>query len=111
MGWEAGGKTMKFTKGTIATLSLPAGKVDHLEWDDELPCFGIRLRGNAKRWIVQYRLGGQQRRESLGDVRKVTLEDARRIARQRFAQVELSGPTRPPNAPRRAPRPLQQASH
>src|SRR5580704_13036446 len=89
MGWEAGGKTMKFTKGTIATLSLPAGKVDHLEWDDELPCFGIRLRGNAKRWIVQYRLGGQQRRESLGDVRKVTLEDARRIARQRFAQVEL----------------------
>ncbi|MFZ2143297.1 MAG: integrase arm-type DNA-binding domain-containing protein, partial [Xanthobacteraceae bacterium] len=80
---------MKFTKGTIATLSLPAGKVDHLEWDDELPGFGIRLRGNAKRWIVQYRLGEQQRRESLGDVRKVTLEDARKIARQRFAQVEL----------------------
>src|SRR4029079_4434993 len=31
----------------------------------------------------------RRRRESLGDVRKVGLEDARKIARQRFAQVEL----------------------
>jgi integrase len=38
---------------------------------------------------VQYRVGKQQRRESLGDVRKVKIEDARKIARQRFAQVEL----------------------
>jgi integrase len=80
---------MKFTKGTIASLVLPAGKVDHIEWDDELPGFGIRLRGKAKRWVIQYRVEDQQRRESLGDVRKVTLDDARRIARQRFAQVEL----------------------
>jgi integrase len=80
---------MKFTKNTLATLALPAGKVDHIEWDDELPGFGVRLRGNARRWVVQYRVGGQQRRESLGDLRKVNLEDARRIARQRFAQVEL----------------------
>ena len=38
---------------------------------------------------LQYRISGRQRRESLGDVRKVSLEDARKIARQRFAQVEL----------------------
>lgn len=30
-----------------------------------------------------------QRRESLGDVRKVSLDDARKIARHRFAEVEL----------------------
>lgn len=80
---------MKLTTDTVAALVRPASKLDHIEWDDTLPGFGIRLRGEAKRWIVQYRVGVQQRRESLGDVRKVRLEDARKIARQRFAQVEL----------------------
>jgi integrase len=80
---------MKLTTATIAALSLPAGKTDHIEWDDDLPGFGVRLRGQAKTWVVQYRVGDQQRRESLGDVRQVRLDDARRIARQRFAQAEL----------------------
>jgi integrase len=86
---EAREGAMKLTRDTISALALPAGKADHIEWDDTLPGFGIRLRGDGKRWVVQYRVGTQQRRESLGDVRKITLEDARRIARQRFAQVEL----------------------
>jgi integrase len=80
---------MKFTTDAIAALSLPAGKQDQFEWDDSLPGFGVRIRGDSKRWVVQYRVGAQQRRESLGDVRKVKLDDARRIARQRFAQAEL----------------------
>ena len=54
-----------------------------------LPGFGVRLRGKARTWVVQWRHGDQQRRESLGDVRKLRLDDARRIARQRFARVEL----------------------
>jgi integrase len=80
---------MKFTIDTVTALRLPAGKQDHFEWDSALPGFGVRIRGKSKRWIVQYRVGAQQRRESLGDVRKVKLDDARRIARQRFAQAEL----------------------
>jgi integrase len=68
---------------------MPAGKKDHIVWDDSLPGFGVRLRDNSRRWIVQYRVGRQQRRESLGDIRRVKLDDARKIARQRFAQVEL----------------------
>jgi integrase len=80
---------MKFTTDAIAMLTLPAGKEEHFEWDDTLPGFGVRLRGNSKRWVVQYRVGGKQRRESLGDVRRVTLDDVRKIARQRFAKVEL----------------------
>jgi integrase len=86
---------MKFTPETVAGLSLPAGKSEHFEWDGSLPSFGVRLRRNSKdgiskHWVIQYRIGLQQRRESLGDIRKVTLETARKIARQRFAQVELN---------------------
>jgi integrase len=80
---------MKLTKDAVAALALPAGKAEHFEWDTTLPGFGVRLRGSGKRWVVQYRVKGQQRRESLGDVRKVTLEYARKIARQRFAQAEM----------------------
>jgi len=80
---------MKLTKDAVTALSLPPGKTDHFEWDEALPGFAVRLRGKTKTWVVQFRVGAQQRRESLGDVRKVTLEDARKIARQRFAQVEL----------------------
>lgn len=80
---------MKFTTASVTALTLPEGKSDHFEWDDALPGFGIRLRGESKRYVIQYRVGAQQRRESLGDTRKVGLEPARKIARQRFAQVEL----------------------
>jgi integrase len=80
---------MKFTTDVVTALRRPAGKGDHFEWDDALPGFGVRLRGDTKRWVVQYRVGTQQRRESLGDTRKIKLEDARKVARQRFAQAEL----------------------
>jgi integrase len=80
---------VQFTKATVANLSLPEGKTDFVFWDPDLPCFGLRLRGDTRRWVVQYRFAGQSRRESLGDPRKVSLEDARKVARARFAQVEL----------------------
>jgi integrase len=81
---------VKFTKDAIAALVMPPGKTDHIEWDTDLPGFGIRLRGERKSWVAQYRIKtGLQRRESFGDIRKVTLDDARKIARNRFAEVEL----------------------
>jgi integrase len=80
---------VKLTKDAAATLPLPPNKTDHIEWDDTLPGFGLRLRRAHRSWICQYRIGRQQRRESLGDIRKVGLEAARAIARKRFAQVEL----------------------
>lgn len=74
-------------------MPLPDGKTEHFEWDETLPGFGIRLRKvgteTTRRWYCQYRINKLSRRESLGDVRKVKLEAARSIARQRFAKVEL----------------------
>jgi hypothetical protein len=86
---------MKLTTAAVTALKMPAGKSDHIAWDDELPGFGVRLRNDRKSYICQYRIGAKQRRESLGDVRKVKLEDARKIARQRFAQVELGTDPKP----------------
>ena len=80
---------MKLTASSVAALTLPEGKADHVAWDDSLPGFGVRLRGQGKYYIVQYRVGRQQRRESLGDVRKTTLDQARANARRLFARVEL----------------------
>ena len=40
---------MKLTAKTIAGIRLPAGKTDHIEWDDDLPGFGLRLRGSGDR--------------------------------------------------------------
>jgi integrase len=80
---------MKFTAKSIEGLQLPAGKSEAVVWDPALPGFGVRLRPTSKSWRIQYRVGRQQRSESLGDVRKISLDEARRIARLRFAQVEL----------------------
>jgi len=83
---------MNITEAITAT-TMPGNQADQIIWDTTLPGLGIRFRNSAgaisKRWIVQYRVGRQQRRESLGDVRRLALADARKIARQRFAKVEL----------------------
>lgn len=80
---------IRFTDAFVRKLTLPAGKTDHIQWDPDLPGFGVRLRPGKASYVVQYRVGVEQRRKSLGDVRKVTVEDARGIARKRFAQIEL----------------------
>src|SRR5262245_45716446 len=92
---------MEFTTASVAAFAVPKGKSEAIAWDDTLPGFGLRVRsGGSKTWVAQYRLGPQQRRESLGDVRKVKLEDARKIARKRFASVELGVDPRSKNKPR-----------
>jgi integrase len=89
---QARGLTMKFTKQSIAALSLPEGKTDAIVFDDALPGFGVRMRiGGKSVWIVQYRVGRKQRRETLGDLRKVELDAARTIAKIRLAEVALGG--------------------
>jgi integrase len=80
---------MKFTESSVAKLRLPTGKTDHVYWDPEMTGFGVRVRPTSKVWRIQYRVGRQQRSESLGDVSKVSLADARAIARKRFALIEL----------------------
>jgi hypothetical protein len=81
---------MKLTKASVATLSLPEGKSDHIEWDTTLPGFGVRVRtGGKKTYVVQYRAGHAQRRETLGDVRELDHDQARRAAKRKLGAVAL----------------------
>jgi integrase len=79
----------RFSDTSIRRLQLPAGATDQILWDPELPGFGVRLRSTKSTYLVQYRFQKATQRESLGDVRKLTLEEARKVARQFFAKVEL----------------------
>ena len=81
---------MRLDAKTIATLDLPPGKDDHIEWDSDLAGFGLRLRQGGKRvWVVQYRSPGSRRtrRVTLGSVKKLTPAQAREAARGLLAHV------------------------
>jgi integrase len=80
---------IRFSDAFVRRLTIPTGKTDHIQWDPDLPGFGVRLRPGKTTFVVQYRFGTEQRRKGLGDVRKISLDDARSIARKRFAQIEL----------------------
>jgi integrase len=58
---------MKLTVKETPALTLPAGKSDHVFWDDELPGFGLRVRaGGSRVWVFQFAIGDKQRRMTLG---------------------------------------------
>ena len=81
---------MKLDVRTVAAAALPAGKTDHIEWDDDLPGFGLRLRaGGHRSWVVQYRTANRTRRATLGTAAKLTSVDARQAARAILAKVVL----------------------
>jgi integrase len=83
--------TIKLTKASIATLTLPPGKSDAIFFDSELPGFGLRVRaGGSRKWIVQYQLHGhQQRRCTIGSVAVFDPDQARKAAREYLAKARL----------------------
>ena len=86
---------MNLTVKIVSALTaLPAGKGDHIEWDDELKGFGLRLRlgagGQVKRnWIAQYRVSGATRRMLLGSAVVLNADEARKAAKKVLARVAL----------------------
>lgn len=79
---------MKLTKKVIDELPFPDGQ--QLIWDDELKNFGLRISRNKKTYIVQGRVHGKTRRVSLGEHGVITLQDARKKAKQTLSSM-LSG--------------------
>src|SRR5215831_1596468 len=85
-----GGARLKLTTTTIKTLALPAGKTDHIFFDDDLPGFGLRLRASGTRkWVVQYDFAGRTRRMLLGPADVIDPGVARRHAKDVLAARTL----------------------
>src|SRR5262245_13601407 len=88
--------SMKLTTKTITSAKPPPGKTDHIEWDDDLPGFGLRLRAGGadrinKTWIAQYRAHGRTRRMKIGTLERLAPDEARKAARKVLARVEIGG--------------------
>ena len=67
------------------------GKADFIAWDDDLPGFGLRVReGGSRNYIVQYKIGKQNRRMTIGSTGvHPNPDDARKIARKILSRVAL----------------------
>jgi integrase len=103
---------MKLTAKATSALALPPGKTDHIEWDDEMPGFGFRVRLGTggkllKSWIVQYRRVGQTRRLLLGSAAVLGAEQARLLAKKALGAVAMG---EDPQADRRTRRGKDQLS-
>ena len=81
---------MKFTESAVKAFKAPADKEDHYEWDEAMPGFGLRCQsGGRKVYLVKYRVGDKQRKQTLGATNKVTLETVRANARIIFGKVAM----------------------
>lgn len=82
---------MKIIQANVRRIPLPPGKSECIVFDETMPGFGIRIRAGDKRqhrtFIAQYKIGEKHRRINLGNVNKVTLENARQEARRIFGSV------------------------
>ena len=96
---------MRLTDKTVEGLALLDGKGERLVFDETLPGFGIRLRAGGKRtWIAQYRTGSQQRRLTLGDCAKIDAVQARKLAKDALAKVQLGQDPQAEKAVARVPK-------
>lgn len=76
----------KLTKRVIDALHSEAK--DYFVWDTQIAGFGIRiLPSGAKTYQAQYRKGGRTRRVSVGRHGKITVDEARKLAKEIMGQV------------------------
>jgi integrase len=82
---------VRFTRQAVTDLTIPAGKPYHIAWDEALPGFGVRINPTGKVWVVQYRAAGKSRRETIGRVDAIPLDEARKRAKASIARAQLGG--------------------
>lgn len=77
----------KLMKRTVDALDV-TGK-EYFVWDNEVPCFGVRvLPSGRKTYVIQYKVGGrggETRRKALGQHGVITAEQARNEAKRWLA--------------------------
>ena len=74
---------------TVAALGLSKGQRELFAWDSDLAGFGLRLQGNRRTYVAQYRANGKTRRVTLGAADRLTPAQAREGARKLLARASL----------------------
>jgi integrase len=83
---------MHLNDRNAAAAVLPKGKAEAIIFDDDIPGFGVRIRGAGSRtWIFQYKIGPRHRRVTLGRISALPAVRAREIASELAAKVRLGG--------------------
>ena len=79
---------MKFTIRSVATLKADPTR-DTYYWCDDVTGFGIRIKPNGtSSYMLQYRTrAGISRRLTIGKVNVLTPDEARKLAKERLAEV------------------------
>jgi integrase len=81
---------MKLTSQIAKDIACPPGKSEIIVFDETIPGFGFRVRASGvRRWIVQYETHGRTKRITIGPPHLFTADQARRIAREQLAKVQL----------------------
>jgi integrase len=80
---------MKLTDAVAIRLTLASGETERIEWDDDLPGFGIRLRRNeagriTRRFVCQYRPAPRR-------TRRMTLKGTPGVVRTAAARKWAAG--------------------
>lgn len=80
---------MKLTKKLVDGLSYTgASNARCIVWDDSLPGLGCRIYpSNKKCFVLSYRSGGQKRLMKLGKYGAISLDEARRLAKQHIGSI------------------------
>jgi integrase len=79
---------MRLTETGLVRLTLKAGETDKIFFDDEISGFGLRVReGGSRKFVLHYRIGGNQRRLTVGAAGVMKLEEARQRARRALVDV------------------------
>jgi integrase len=80
---------MKLTETKLAGLKLERGETDKIFFDDQVAGFGVRVReGGSRKFVLHYRIGGKQRRYTIGTPSTaLTLQMARLRANRALLDV------------------------
>jgi integrase len=85
---QKGAVIMKLTDTGLGRLTLKAGETDKIFFDDDIPGFGLRIReGGSRKFVLHYRIGGNQRRYTIGAAGVLKVDEARQRARRALVDV------------------------
>ena len=75
------------TEASVARLTLPRGKDDATWFDDKTKGFGVRKRGDAAVYILQYQLHGKTSVLRLGKTSEIRCDVARAMAEAKRGEI------------------------